>query len=499
MTSLSDTTLKNNPALHAWRGFHFGFEVGVLVEELSANGLTLLSPEGVRSRLKFPSSSIAELLGPFTDGLSVDQMASALVAETPDTQTVFGEILVALASRRLLRICWGGLDVSALSFQFAASLPRLNRVQLPGDTVLELSGLAMLHRVEQEMVLDFPPTGLRIVLQVPAIVGWLTGFNGRDSMDSRRADFPLAKAGSEIDALIEVLAGLGVLTGEKGASPVDLADNDSLATWEPHNLFFYTQSHSGFNFGPLGAMPGFAPNTEVPPLTRRLNTMTSVELPVSLSGVSEPVVAGLLRERRSVRDFDSKQPVTLDELSALLFYTLKIQRTDWMAFQTPDGVKSMELAWGPSPTAGACHALEIFVCVSECRNLASGIYAYDCLEHRLGLVADDSAANKMLASAARSMGREISPPITLIITVRFDRVFWKYRGVSMANILRDVGALYQTLYLGAQGIGLAGCAIGNVDLAGFEGVCGHPFYKEGPVGMFALGRPMGSEPMKKAY
>jgi len=67
-------------------------------------------------------------------------------------------------------------------------------------------------------------------------------------------------------------------------------------------------------------------------------------------------------------------------------------------------------------------------------------------------------------------------------------VSWKYGSIAYSLILKDVGAVIQTMYLMATDMGLGGCAIGtnNIDL--FANMTGIEFHVEGPVGQFALGR-----------
>jgi SagB-type dehydrogenase family enzyme len=81
-----------------------------------------------------------------------------------------------------------------------------------------------------------------------------------------------------------------------------------------------------------------------------------------------------------------------------------------------------------------------------------------------------------------------APQILITIAARFGRISWKYSSIAYALILKDVGALVQTLYLGATGMGLGGCAIGIVNIDLFAKMTGVEFHVEGPVGQFAIGR-----------
>jgi SagB-type dehydrogenase family enzyme len=64
---------------------------------------------------------------------------------------------------------------------------------------------------------------------------------------------------------------------------------------------------------------------------------------------------------------------------------------------------------------------------------------------------------------------------------------WKYEGMAYATILKDVGVLYQTMYLVATAMGLAPCALGCGNADVFSQVAGLNPYEEGSVGEFLLG------------
>jgi len=83
-----------------------------------------------------------------------------------------------------------------------------------------------------------------------------------------------------------------------------------------------------------------------------------------------------------------------------------------------------------------------------------------------------------------------APPrlqVLLIVTARFQRLSWKYESIAYATVLKDVGVLYQTMYLVATAMGLAPCAVGggNADLA--ARILGLDYLAESSVGEFLLG------------
>jgi len=70
---------------------------------------------------------------------------------------------------------------------------------------------------------------------------------------------------------------------------------------------------------------------------------------------------------------------------------------------------------------------------------------------------------------------------------------WKYERLGLATIYRDVGCLFQTMYLAATDMGLAACAIAGIqDLENAAWLGLDPLI-EAQVGCFLLGKPMRAE------
>jgi len=82
-----------------------------------------------------------------------------------------------------------------------------------------------------------------------------------------------------------------------------------------------------------------------------------------------------------------------------------------------------------------------------------------------------------------------------VLTSRFQRLSWKYRGIAYAVTLKNVGVLYQTMYLVATAMGLAPCALGGGDAEGFALAAGTDPLVESSVGEFLLGS-RGSAPAR---
>jgi SagB-type dehydrogenase family enzyme len=95
---------------------------------------------------------------------------------------------------------------------------------------------------------------------------------------------------------------------------------------------------------------------------------------------------------------------------------------------------------------------------------------------------------ELLLKQAWHTGDRRSPlQIYLGFTARCRRVFWKYQGMAYALMLKNLGALYATMYLAATAMGLAPCALGGGDSELFCRAAGIDPLEEPAIGEFLLG------------
>ena len=85
-----------------------------------------------------------------------------------------------------------------------------------------------------------------------------------------------------------------------------------------------------------------------------------------------------------------------------------------------------------------------------------------------------------MKDAVRATDQEVRPQVLIIIAARFQRLSWKYESMAYNIILKNVGVLYQTMYL-------APCALGGGDSDLFARAAGLDYYAETSVGEFLLG------------
>lgn len=207
-----------------------------------------------------------------------------------------------------------------------------------------------------------------------------------------------------------------------------------------------------------------------------------------------------LGARRTTRGFDRSRPLPFDELALVLYEVFGCHGTAPILGEHFGLRKS-------SPSGGGLHPIEVYPLVTAVDGLEPGLYHYDVERHGLEpLEALDAEAAAELASGL-TCGQTYfgSAHVSLILTARFERTFWKYRGNQRAltAVLVEVGHFSQSLYLVSAERGLGAYVTTAVNAAaaderlGFEGVA------EGTVALagFGMRRPERSplEPEFRPY
>lgn len=187
----------------------------------------------------------------------------------------------------------------------------------------------------------------------------------------------------------------------------------------------------------------------------------------------------VLEQRRSIRDY-ANQPITDRQLGEFLFRSARVKEIMRQDIQ--------DLSRRPYPGGGAIYELELYVSVHTCENIFPGLYHYCPKAHRLERISGlTKALESLFKDATRSTGAVDEPQILITIAARFQRLAWKYESMAYSAILKNVGVLYQTLYLVATAMDLTPCALGGGDSDLFARAAGLDYYAETSVGEFLLG------------
>jgi SagB-type dehydrogenase family enzyme len=288
---------------------------------------------------------------------------------------------------------------------------------------------------------------------------------------------PLERAGLEEEDAICV----DRLWGEGFLSTAD-EDDPALASWEFHDLLFHARSRLGRHRNHYGGTFPFRGVSEPLPAVKAPMSAETVDLyrPDLERLMSEDLpFTRVLEERRSGRP-PGEQPVGARELGEFLYRSSRVREIRTKA--------THEVSDRPYPGGGAIYELEIYPVVHRCEGLDAGLYHYDPKDHRLERLSGFTPEAKALTEAAGTMAEAPAPDVLLVLAARFQRVTWKYRSMAYAGILKNVGALYQTMYLVATAMGLSACALGGGDADLFARAAGTRYEAETSVGELILNR-----------
>ncbi len=264
-------------------------------------------------------------------------------------------------------------------------------------------------------------------------------------------------------------------------------------SWSASDLWFHRRSSLGErtitwdHFGPTKWAKGKFPQ----PAARKPDYPgDTVALPtpdLAALRAGDPTLTTVIEDRISVRAFDDANPITIEQLSELLYRTARTRG----ARSESEGE---ELLSRPYPSGGSVYELELYPVVRNVAGLAPGMYHYDSFEHVLRPVADadSTAVKQLLKSTSATLEGGAEPQVLLVMAARAGRVMWTYEQVAYATILKHVGVLMQTIYLAATAMGLGACAQGFGDTAAFTAAAAVPELQECSVGSMVLGTPASS-------
>jgi SagB-type dehydrogenase family enzyme len=143
------------------------------------------------------------------------------------------------------------------------------------------------------------------------------------------------------------------------------------------------------------------------------------------------------------------------------------------------------------PSGGSIHDLDLYPVIVACRGIRPGLYRYDPVSHRLHYISSINNADGLAlidGASATCAGADVE--ILLLLVARFRPVLRKYEGMAYALILKNVGVLYQTMYLTATATAMAigACALGGGDVGSFTRLARTDLREKNVVGEFLIGR-----------
>ncbi len=158
-----------------------------------------------------------------------------------------------------------------------------------------------------------------------------------------------------------------------------------------------------------------------------------------------------IHSRESRRHY-GEQPLSLQELSTMLWATQGIHRT-----------LGPGTALRTVPSAGARHALETYLCILDVEGLEAGLYRYLPGDHDLAALSVPADLGSQLPGATLGQTFTASAAVVFVWTCIPYRMEWRYAGASYKVIALDAGHLCQNLYLACEAVGCGTCAIAAYD------------------------------------
>ncbi|MFY2762683.1 putative peptide maturation dehydrogenase [Arenimonas sp. MALMAid1274] len=208
------------------------------------------------------------------------------------------------------------------------------------------------------------------------------------------------------------------------------------------------------------------------------------QTPVPLSAPRHSDFDVLLAARRTCRNFDGDAVLGREAFATMM-------RRVWGAVGTRELAPGAVAVKKTSPAGGGLHAVEAYVLVQRVEGLAPGLYHYLAMEHSLEPMRLCSAAEAADWAHRFVAGQDWfnNVPVMVVMTARFDRLFWKYRRHTKAwRVLHlDVGHLSQTMYLSATELGLGCFVTAAINDRAVETALDLPPLREGPIALVGFG------------
>ncbi|MEM6477695.1 MAG: SagB family peptide dehydrogenase [Pseudomonadota bacterium] len=383
---------------------------------------------------------------------------------------------MARAGYAAISVASGALTVIPVRVDFKLPEARAGEALTP----LKLSRFQSMQAEAGVLTAKSPLGDAAIKLHDPRLASLIAAFQTPMTAEEALTGNWLKKHGG---AIIEALLSASILLPCDRDGLTEEDRDPGLRMWDAPELTFHSRSRLGRPGAPIGATWQHRGEIE-PPRALKENPWEQGAIalyqPAQLS--RDMPLYQAMESRRSIRHY-SKVPLSAMELGEFLYRTMRIREVS--------GEGEHETARRPYPNGGALWEQELYVTIDACLDLPRGFYYYDALHHRLCPVhPHDHLIEALLEDAVNATARTGRPQVLFTIAARFARFNWKYSGMGYAAQLKNVGAIYQTMYLVATAMGIGGCGLGlgNSDL--FARLTGLDYTQEGSIGEFMIGRPV---------
>lgn len=347
----------------------------------------------------------------------------------------------------------------------------LSEKKIVEEEIFQISRFAFLRRVNNFYRIESPLIQASVVLKTTLALEFFFALSSPQNLKSLKLKFATYPE-ELITDLLTLFYRANLLS--------DTDQDPSLACWEFHDLLFHTKSRQrsenphGATFRFLNFIP------PKPPFKKPPEKVIYLFKPdINQLMKSGPTFTQVLETRKSIRKH-STIPISKEQIGEFLYRSARIKGLQ--------KAKNYDATHRPYPGGGACYELELYLLIQECTGLEPGLYHYHPDIHAINsLPSENVERENLMKLAAVSAAKEELPQILILIAARFERVTWKYESMAYSLILKDTGALMQTMYLVATAMNLAPCALGSGNSDLFSKIAKTNYYEETTVGEFMLG------------
>lgn len=224
-------------------------------------------------------------------------------------------------------------------------------------------------------------------------------------------------------------------------------------------------------------------NGEPPPTFKTLiQPVSTHDLPIPRAPRGE--LFETLAKRKTTRAFDPKIAINIEDFSTLVYQSFGCHGYS-PVYKDIVGLKKT------SPSGGDLHPVEVYPLVMNVETLAPGLYHYNVQNHRLDAIRQfDEARARDLANvftAGQSYPQWCG--VLFLLTARFYRNHWKYRGHGRAYsvLCMDAAHLSQTHYMVAAKLGLGAFFTAAINGKDVEAELGIDGFAEGALAACGAG------------
>jgi SagB-type dehydrogenase family enzyme len=185
----------------------------------------------------------------------------------------------------------------------------------------------------------------------------------------------------------------------------------------------------------------------------------------------------VIGKRRSRRRF-TETPLTLEELSFLLWSTQGVQESD------PKGVRTLKTV----PSGGARHSFETYLVINRVHGVKPGLYRYLSLDHKLLFIRSENGLSEKITEGCNNQRFIKDAAVVFVWTTIPYRMEWRYHLMSYKIIPIDAGHMCQNLYLASESIGAGTCGIGAYDQDKVDAILGVDGVEEFTIYLAPVGK-----------